>query len=257
LKPLSSREFADVQRAILALYSHRDLESFRRATPGIFIELVPADQFSLVDLRIDPRKHTATVLDVWESRPGSTRLDEGSFERLLADHPFTKHARKHGNTVGALRLSDFLTLAQLRKTALYREGLKPANVGRVLAAGSFGGPATATLSLTRPESDPDFSERDRRVFEALCPHFDQARANLERETRLRAGRTESLKACGMTLRETEVALWLAQGKSNHETAAILDTPVRTIEKHVERILRKLGVENRSSAAVAVAAIIRG
>jgi DNA-binding NarL/FixJ family response regulator len=114
----------------------------------------------------------------------------------------------------------------------------------------------ATLSITRPERAPRFSERDRRVMETLAPHFDQARANLERETHLRATRSASLKAHGLTPRETEVALWLAQGKSNHEIATILETPVRTLEKHVERILAKLGVENRSAAAVSVAEIIR-
>ena len=54
-----------------------------------------------------------------------------------------------------------------------------------------------------------------------------------------------------------VALWLAQGKTNPEIAIILATPARTIEKHVERILRKLRVANRVEAAVAIAEIIRG
>jgi DNA-binding NarL/FixJ family response regulator len=40
-------------------------------------------------------------------------------------------------------------------------------------------------------------------------------------------------------------------------AIILATPVRTIEKHVERILHKLGVANRVAAAVAIAEIIHG
>jgi DNA-binding NarL/FixJ family response regulator len=91
----------------------------------------------------------------------------------------------------------------------------------------------------------------------LRPHFEQARANLERESVLRASRSQSLRTSGLTPRETEVALWLAQGKTNPEIGAILATPARTVEKHVEHILRKLGVENRATAAVALAEIIRG
>ena len=53
-----------------------------------------------------------------------------------------------------------------------------------------------------------------------------------------------------------MALWLAQCKTNPEIAIILATPVRTIEKHVEHILHKLGVENRVAAAIAITGIIR-
>ena len=256
MKPLSSQDLAGLQRAVLTLYSHRSLLGFRGAVPGIFLEMSPADHFSLCDVRLDLGKRSVRVLDVWESphRCGGKLLE--AVERNLFDHPFTQHVLKHGQH-GALILSDFLTLPRLRRTRLYREALEPAGVGRLIAAGAMGGPGRATLTLARPESAPDFNERDRRVLEMLLPHFEQARANVERETLRRATRSQSLKASGLTPRETEVALWLAQGKSNPEIAIILGGPVRTVEKHVERILRKMGVENRSAAAVSVSRIIRG
>jgi DNA-binding CsgD family transcriptional regulator len=256
MKALSGRDFALVQRATLALYSHRDLESLRAAVPGIFLGLIRASYFSLGDAILDREKRALKVINIWESRPVRVGRLLEAFERNSPDHPFVRHALKH-ELGRALMLSDFMTLPQLRRTRFYQEALRPANIGRLLSIGSMSGPGFATLSLARPESDSDFTERDRHVLEILRPHFDQARANVERESLVRAGRTESLKARGMTARETEVALWLVQGKSNQEIAAILDGPVRTIEKHVERILRKMGVENRSSAAVAVAAILRG
>lgn len=57
---------------------------------------------------------------------------------------------------------------------------------------------------------------------------------------------------GLTPREAEVARWLATGKQNPEMAVILDTNVRTIEKHMERVLHKLGATNRTAAAVLLA-----
>ena len=45
---------------------------------------------------------------------------------------------------------------------------------------------------------------------------------------------------------------MAKGKTNPEIAIILQANRRTVEKHMERILEKLGVENRASAAVMVA-----
>eukprot|EP00752_Nemacystus_decipiens_P018876 g16932.t1 len=53
---------------------------------------------------------------------------------------------------------------------------------------------------------------------------------------------------GLTKRESEVLYWLAQGKTNKEIAEILEIGARTVDKHLEQMFPKLGVENRTSAA---------
>jgi DNA-binding NarL/FixJ family response regulator len=53
----------------------------------------------------------------------------------------------------------------------------------------------------------------------------------------------------LTAREAEVLLWLAQGKSNRDVAAILACSPRTVNKHLEQIYHKLRVENRTAAAM--------
>jgi DNA-binding response OmpR family regulator/DNA-binding CsgD family transcriptional regulator len=52
----------------------------------------------------------------------------------------------------------------------------------------------------------------------------------------------------VTEREAEVLLWIARGKSNRDIAEILELSPRTVNKHLEQIYAKLGVENRTSAA---------
>ncbi len=52
----------------------------------------------------------------------------------------------------------------------------------------------------------------------------------------------------VTEREAEVLLWIARGKSNRDIAEILTLSPRTVNKHLEQIYAKLGVENRTSAA---------
>jgi DNA-binding NarL/FixJ family response regulator len=52
----------------------------------------------------------------------------------------------------------------------------------------------------------------------------------------------------ITEREAEVLLWIARGKSNRDIAEILQLSPRTVNKHLEQIYAKLGVENRASAA---------
>ncbi|MEP0071169.1 MAG: response regulator transcription factor [Marinomonas sp.] len=53
---------------------------------------------------------------------------------------------------------------------------------------------------------------------------------------------------GLTDRESEVLHWIANGKTNREVAEILEMSPRTVNKHLEQIFPKLGVENRTSAA---------
>ena len=66
-----------------------------------------------------------------------------------------------------------------------------------------------------------------------------------------------LGSLGLTARETEVLICIAQGKTNYEIGVILGACTGTICKHVEHILCKLSVKNRTSAAaIAFAALAR-
>lgn len=62
---------------------------------------------------------------------------------------------------------------------------------------------------------------------------------------------------GLTAREAEVLLWVAQGKSNGDVSAILGCSEKTVKQHLGSIFEKLGVENRTSASlVAVETLAR-
>jgi DNA-binding CsgD family transcriptional regulator len=61
----------------------------------------------------------------------------------------------------------------------------------------------------------------------------------------------NLQGYDLSRREVEVLSWLSKGKTNVEIAVILGTSRRTVEKHVEHIFAKLGVETRAAAAAKV------
>jgi DNA-binding NarL/FixJ family response regulator len=58
-----------------------------------------------------------------------------------------------------------------------------------------------------------------------------------------------LAVLGLTAREAEVLLWVAQGKSNGDIAIILGMAEKTVKKHMGNIFGKLGVEGRNAATV--------
>ncbi len=59
---------------------------------------------------------------------------------------------------------------------------------------------------------------------------------------------QRLREVALTPRETEVLSWLAKGKTNRDIADILGMSHRTVNKHLEHVFEKLGVETRSAAA---------
>ena len=60
---------------------------------------------------------------------------------------------------------------------------------------------------------------------------------------------QALTSLALTPREAEVLFWISEGKSNQDIGVILGAKTATIRKHVEHILGKVYVENRTAAAV--------
>lgn len=63
------------------------------------------------------------------------------------------------------------------------------------------------------------------------------------------------QAFGLTPREADVLLWTARGKSNKDMSEILNISARTVNKHLEQIFIKIGVENRASATAAATRVL--
>ena len=66
-----------------------------------------------------------------------------------------------------------------------------------------------------------------------------------------------ISAFRLTRREAEVLHWLTLGKTNRDIADILGGSPRTVNKHLEHIFEKLGVETRTAAATLAVNRLRG
>jgi transcriptional regulator EpsA len=60
----------------------------------------------------------------------------------------------------------------------------------------------------------------------------------------------------LSAREQEILDWLVQGKTNVDIAAALDISPFTVKNHVQRIFKKIGVNNRTQAAAKYSLALR-
>ena len=101
-----------------------------------------------------------------------------------------------------------------------------------------------------PPRTPFISERGRKrlVVRHLC---NAETCHLFLEEQPTARQAAAFAPLGLTRREIEVLQWVAQGKTNMEIGSILGLSHRTVQKHLEHVFKKLGVETRIAAATLV------
>lgn len=105
-------------------------------------------------------------------------------------------------------------------------------------------PAPASLRLTIGAMEIELA-----VVESDRPDETLLRVT---EVREESKIAELQKHNGLTRREAEVLLWVSYGKTNKTVSEILGISPRTVNKHLEQVFRKLGVETRAAAtAIAV------
>jgi DNA-binding NarL/FixJ family response regulator len=170
--------------------------------------------------------------DAEEARAASLELDEIAAE---ADRPMLSALAAHAR--GAVRVRDQPqdALPALREAVRAWEELDaPYEVARArvlvgLAFRGLGDDDSATFEL----------EAARSAFEELGAAPDAARV----DPLLGAAKADH----GLTARELEVLRLLAAGRTNREIASELVVSEHTVARHVQNILRKLGVSSRTAA----------
>jgi DNA-binding NarL/FixJ family response regulator len=85
------------------------------------------------------------------------------------------------------------------------------------------------------------------LLEAIAARLERS----QRQTGFKADFSSAapLGKLGLSPREAEILLWVAQAKTNFETGLILNISGATVKKHLENIYAKLGVEGRNAASL--------
>jgi DNA-binding CsgD family transcriptional regulator len=186
--------------------------------------------------------------------------DVACFDRHFFEHPLVRFHSGHPRA-GVHRVSDSLTTSAFRRTALYDEYYRRIGVSHVLALPVHVDRHTL-VSFVLNRCGHDFTDAERDLLDVArswlaamyrnAIALDRATRTIEalhREVGDRPGDASAAARARLTAREHEVLRWVASGKSNRQIATILGTSPRTVQKHLEHVYVKLGVENRLAAVL--------
>ncbi|HZC78096.1 MAG TPA: XrtB/PEP-CTERM-associated transcriptional regulator EpsA [Ktedonobacterales bacterium] len=91
------------------------------------------------------------------------------------------------------------------------------------------------------------SQRQAYLVQLLAPSLHAAWVRTQLTKRAETGGDKAAGGSVLTVREMEILKWIYLGKSNFEIGAILKISPLTVKNHVQKILRKLNVVNRTQA----------
>lgn len=267
MTPLRHNDWLQLQEAILELQEASTLAEMPATVLRSLRHVLQFDSASVQDDRgglrcvpwlfEDQKWHPGTVgvRMMTEWNPKFTLLREAFFAASGEHHPHTVFFRRTQEGA-ARRLSDLMSARVLRRTALYNEICRKNGLRWQLTI-YVSMPEASTLTVAACRTDGDFSERDKAALDLLRPHVARAWRRTQITSRSHANVAElgspealaALRALGLSPREAEVLRWVTAGKTNSEIALILGLTPGTVKFYVERILRQLGCETRTAAAL--------
>jgi DNA-binding CsgD family transcriptional regulator len=230
-----------------------ELDEFRVEVLAALRRAVPADWASLNDIALtasDPDTPDAAVVIV-DPPPPPHLVDV--FLRYAHQNPIVA---RYAETPDArpIRFSDILSADELHAIELYTEVYRPMGVEYQIAFTLPSVPGRI-LGIALSRRDRDFSDDERDLLDRSRSFLIQAYRNAARYTealaRSRPVPAADLIALGLTARQAEVLRLVATGLSERDIADRLGISHRTVQKHLERAYRELGVTSRSAAAAVV------
>jgi DNA-binding NarL/FixJ family response regulator len=176
----------------------------------------------------------------------NARISHGARAALDVTGRFLIATNAAGELIWSTLQADALLGSAFPTREIQQDGL-PHDVSAKLAA--LIGRARAQIA------EPVLAGNEKRL-NFLFVGATQPNEYLFRLTEESPGESDLLQArLGLTQREAEVLIWIAGGKPNRDIGEILGISPRTVNKHLEQIFTKLGVENRASAAAQATKIL--
>jgi DNA-binding CsgD family transcriptional regulator len=242
-----------LDRALVRLYAaDLDLHTLPPALFACVDALIGCEQVSYGEYHGTSGDFRSLFLHNPPQENGQRTASLEAFRRHAASHPFwCKDPAFFGER--ALRESDFFTDEEFMALPIAREVFLPFRARREMAVVVSLHGYALSVTCHRVLGRPAFSDVERDLLQELRGHIARLyRHALERTQASLAPRERLAYLCpGLTPRQHQVALLLAEAKSNEAIAQALHVSVETVKTHVRMLYEKLEVEDRLAAALAI------
>ena len=234
--------------ACLELYGP-DLELQNYATHAVaFLRtLVDADMYCVGDM--DKKAGTLGV-DFSTLDAALPQLLDG-FSRTMARYPLFNWDPTVNEGRPFFR-QDFYSRRQFRDLDVYRESFSLLDWNNHCAVHVPTDDSHVIFIGLERSGTVDYTERDRALLTLAQSQLSNARRLALARTRARKQRAldpRDFKRAGFSPRESEVLVWLTEGKTNAEMARLMGVSLQTVKFHLMSIFDKIGTGNRLAATL--------
>jgi DNA-binding CsgD family transcriptional regulator len=189
-----------------------------------------------------------TLLSV-EDDPGQRKAAFEAYARHAPSHPFwQKTPAFFGER--AVRDSDVFTDEEFMALPMAQEVFLPSGARRIMGIVMRHDEYLLELSAHRIVGRTAYSDIERDRLQGYRAHVLRAYRQAQQRIVDRLPSADRLRYAfpGLTQRQVEVAVWVAQGNSNEAIAAALNISLDTVKAHLKTIFSKIGTDSRLALA---------
>ena len=253
---VSEHQYQGILQVIERLGSGLDSRKIRELAGLELLKLLRADYFASFVWNSDERRFAGHVF---------INMDPQNLERYSSYYQFHNPlSARIQNLRRAVRVNEIVPQRELIRTEFYNDFL--ARDGLYYGLNLYvhdGDSNIADMRIWRNRRRENFDDSDLQILEVIKPHFCNSMKNALRFCRKEApkvaGGVELIEsdrlsierirsAYGLTVREAQIALEIAYGKTDHEMAQTMGVAFSTIRTHINHLYGKLGVRNRAALA---------
>lgn len=219
-------------------------ENFAERVTVLFSKLLPGGVVSLDEIQQSTGHYQ--LAHTLPEEEGVVQFAMGRLKQTFMQSPVHQYMAGEGQEK-VLTLRELAPTAELERTDFYQDVFRPLGLKHQIVVRLDRPGWRCSLTLNHEKAFP--AELRPFLENIMSPLVAAHRIACEvRRLRSRVGEpAERIMHAKLTPREHEVLSWMREGKRNADIAEILKCAVRTVEKHVESILRKTGTESRSAA----------
>ncbi|WP_454732884.1 MULTISPECIES: helix-turn-helix transcriptional regulator [Cupriavidus] len=219
--------------------------------PGVLfdgvIRLTDADVVAWTE--IHHRSGELRALLSIEDAPGRREQAFAAYARHAGSHPFwQKDPAFYGER--AIRESDIFSDDEFMALPMAQEVFLPSGARRIMGVLIQHGEYSLDLSAHRIVGRSAYSDAERDRLQTYRAHVLRVYRQAQQRTvdKLSAADRLHFAFPGLTQRQIEAAVWLAQGKSNEAIAAAMNVGLDTVKAHLKAIFSKIGTDSRLALA---------